>query len=190
MAFQTFQPLIGDGNIVEAKVKWFNAGKGFGFVGLEDGSEAFLHISAVQAAGLAAPGEGATVRCEIGQGKKGPQVTRVIEIAAVARQQSAASNTHTQYISQERPAGTIDVDGAVKWFSVERGYGFVTPDDGGDPVFVGRDYVQRAGLQSLLAEQRVSMSVATTPKGREVRRIQVLETVEAPAALEAEPSAS
>src|SRR5215204_4886770 len=48
-------PVAGSGPETEAKVKWFNAEKGFGFVELTDGSgEAFLHISAVERAGHSA----------------------------------------------------------------------------------------------------------------------------------------
>ncbi len=174
MAYQSFQPLIGDGNVVDAKVKWFNTTKGFGFVALPDGSEAFLHMSALQSAGLAAPGEGVTIKCEVGAGKKGPQVTRVVELVGNGGAPTAAPRQHVEQ-NQPAPAGTIDVEGSVKWFSVERGYGFVTMDDGGDDVFVQADYVRRAGLQSLDTDQRVIVSVTTTAKGREARRIQLLD---------------
>jgi CspA family cold shock protein len=179
MAYQSFQPLIGDGNVVEAKVKWFNTTKGFGFVALPDGSEAFLHMSALQSAGIAAPGEGATIKCEVGAGKKGPQVTRVVELVGSGGSAPAPSGNQGPRVHADQnlppPAGTIDVEGSVKWFSVERGYGFVTMDDGGDDVFVQGDYVRRAGLQSLDTDQRVLVSVTTTAKGREARRIQLLD---------------
>ena len=72
MAFQQ-----GGGQQAKGVVKWFNTTKGFGFVALEDnGGEVFLHMSALEAAGLPAPAEGAAITCEIGAGKKGPQVTR------------------------------------------------------------------------------------------------------------------
>jgi cold shock protein len=177
MAYQSFQPLIGDGNVVEAKVKWFNTTKGFGFVALPDGSEAFLHMSALQSAGIAAPGEGATLKCEVGAGKKGPQVTRVVELVGSSSSGGGSAPAPRQQAEQNQPApaGTIDVEGTVKWFSTERGYGFVTMDDGGDDVFVQADYVRRAGLQSLDTDQRVVVSVTTTAKGREARRIQLLD---------------
>src|SRR3984957_10730659 len=67
----------------QAKVKWFNGEKGFGFVELTDGSgEAFLHISVVEAAGHTALEPGTTLTVRVGQGAKGPQITEVRRGAA------------------------------------------------------------------------------------------------------------
>ena len=53
-------------------VKWFNPQKGFGFIAPEDGSDdAFVHISAVEAAGLATLEEGQQIEFEIAEGRNG-----------------------------------------------------------------------------------------------------------------------
>ena len=53
-------------------VKWFNAAKGFGFIQPEDGSkDAFVHISAVESAGLVSLNEGQKVSYELQPGQKG-----------------------------------------------------------------------------------------------------------------------
>ena len=53
-------------------VKWFNAAKGFGFIQPEDGSkDAFVHISAVESAGLGSLNEGQKVSYELQPGKNG-----------------------------------------------------------------------------------------------------------------------
>ncbi len=53
-------------------VKWFNAAKGFGFIEPEDGSkDAFVHISAVERAGLSSLGEGQKVSYELQPGQQG-----------------------------------------------------------------------------------------------------------------------
>src|SRR5258707_10845335 len=70
-----------EGPVVEATVKWFNPEKGFGFVALADGSgDAFLHVGVLQASGHDAVAPGATLQVQVGQGPKGPQITRVAEI--------------------------------------------------------------------------------------------------------------
>src|SRR5208337_1031767 len=52
---------------VTATVKWFNASKGFGFVAPSDGTpDAFLHISALERAGMTQVNEGATIVCDLG----------------------------------------------------------------------------------------------------------------------------
>lgn len=63
---------------VTARVKWFDAAKGFGFVTPDDGSpDVFLHASALKTLGRDALPEGATVECDIGSGAKGPQVALI-----------------------------------------------------------------------------------------------------------------
>ena len=65
----------------EAKVKWFNPDKGFGFVEMTDGSgEAFLHIRQVEAAGHTALESGTTLMIKVGAGQKGPQVQEIVSV--------------------------------------------------------------------------------------------------------------
>ena len=68
------------GSAVDSVVKWFNAEKGFGFVAVDGGSEAFLHIRQLQTAGHTSVPEGARLKVLIGQGQKGLEVTEVIEV--------------------------------------------------------------------------------------------------------------
>jgi cold shock CspA family protein len=63
----------------EAIVKWFNAEKGFGFVAVVGGPEAFMHIWVLEAGHSGVP-EGARVKVRIGHGLKGPQVSELIEV--------------------------------------------------------------------------------------------------------------
>jgi CspA family cold shock protein len=51
--------------------------------------------------------------------------------------------------------------GTVKWFNATKGYGFITPDEGGKDVFVHVTAVQAAGLKGLQDGQRVSYELAT-----------------------------
>lgn len=49
--------------------------------------------------------------------------------------------------------------GIVKWFNIEKGYGFIVPDDGGSDVFVHIRALQKVGIQQLIQGQRVSYEV-------------------------------
>ncbi len=55
--------------------------------------------------------------------------------------------------------------GAVKWFNAAKGYGFITPDEGGKDVFVHITAVKAAGLQTLNDGQKVSFDL-TTERGK------------------------
>jgi CspA family cold shock protein len=169
----------GDGVPIRATVKWFNTAKGFGFVTPADGSpEAFLHLSALKQAGFESVGEGAGMLVEIGQSPKGRQVLRVLEVdnsmarapAPRPRMGGGGGGPGAAPVSLE---GAVDVDGVVKWFSSLKGYGFVSPNDGGKDVFVHITILRNAGLDSLMPGQNVRMKVVTARKGPEAVQVQL-----------------
>ena len=61
------------------KVKWFSAEKGYGFIEREDGSDVFVHYSAIQDEGFKSLTEGQNVEFEIVDGKRGPQAANVVK---------------------------------------------------------------------------------------------------------------
>jgi len=66
---------------VQGRVKWFNNTKGYGFIGRDDGSDVFVHYSAIAADGFRTLNEGDLVEFEIVQGQKGPQAANVTKVA-------------------------------------------------------------------------------------------------------------
>ncbi|PLT33705.1 MULTISPECIES: cold-shock protein [Bacillaceae] len=63
--------------MVQGKVKWFNAEKGFGFIEVEGQDDVFVHFSAIQGDGFKTLEEGQEVTFEIEQGARGPQAANV-----------------------------------------------------------------------------------------------------------------
>lgn len=182
------------GRRVEAKVKWFNAAKGFGFVTLTDGSpDAFLPMAILRRAGYDDIREGASVTCEVGAGAKGPLVVNVLNVDnSTAVASSGGGGGYGQrdrdygggggggrggyrqdsYRQDTAPRGPAQsVEGAVKWFEPDKGYGFISPDGGGKDIFVHITALRRSGVQTLGPGQRVRVDVVDGRKGLEADRV-------------------
>lgn len=64
--------------------------------------------------------------------------------------------------------------GTVKWFNDSKGYGFITPDAGGEDLFAHFQDIQGTGFKSLAENQRVSFERGTGPKGVKASNIRPL----------------
>lgn len=61
-------------------------------------------------------------------------------------------------------------NGTVKWFNAEKGYGFISNDEGGDDIFVHFSAIQSEGFKTLKEGQKVTFDVEADPKNSEKMR--------------------
>lgn len=173
------------GSAVEARVKWFNPDKGFGFVELTDGAgEAFLHIRQVEAAGYPTLDPGTTLMVNVGAGQKGSQVNEILSVdASTAAPETPRRNVQgragqfggisrkTISRAEYNPPTT---PGVVKWFDPAKGYGFITVEGESKDLFVHISVLERAGLSTLAQGQAVRVAVVEGRKGHEVGAIEAV----------------
>src|SRR5579872_3039488 len=175
---QPMSPPPASGPSVDAVVKWFKADKGYGFVELANGQgDAFLHVNALHSSGFDSVPPGAKLRVQVGQGAKGAQVTRVMEVDTAGAAERAppqrsfggggGGDAPRPRRVPPDPSTAVPVAGKVKWFDDAKGFGFVASDDGGKDVFVHISILGPAGITHLAEGQPVNMRVVDTPKGRE-----------------------
>ncbi|MFZ0251563.1 MAG: cold-shock protein [Acidimicrobiales bacterium] len=65
-------------------------------------------------------------------------------------------------------------DGTVKWFSAEKGYGFIAPDDGTADVFAHFSAVEGSGYRELIEGQKVSFESEQGPKGLQAKNVRAI----------------
>jgi CspA family cold shock protein len=65
--------------------------------------------------------------------------------------------------------------GTVKWFNDSKGFGFITPDGGGEDLFAHFSAIQSQGFKTLAENQRVSFDITQGPKGKQASNIRPAE---------------
>ncbi|MBO22869.1 MAG: cold-shock protein [Rhodospirillaceae bacterium] len=159
------------GDRIAATVKWFNPIKGFGFVQPANGTgDAFIHVSVLEAAGQKDLQDGAELECEIEQGPRGPMVSVIHSITAGTEESAEAVDADAQVM-----------DGVVKFFDANKGYGFVVPDGEGQDVFMSGRVVAQSGLRALETDSRVRVTTRMGDKGPLAVTVELLQATEVPA---------
>ena len=148
-------------------VKWFNPTKGFGFIEPEDGgADIFVHISAVEQAGLSALHDGQKVQYEREADRTGKHSATQLEVLGGGEAPAPRAPRPPQGGGGFRPrddGGARETqgsgEGVVKWFNQTKGFGFIVPNDGGEDLFVHISAVEAAGLRGLEEGQAVGFDL-------------------------------
>ncbi len=185
---------------VKGKVKWFNGTKGFGFITMDNGGDAFCHASALQAAGHSEVPPGATIVCDLADSQRGLQVvavhsvdTSTAEAPARGPRRDSFGGGSDHFGGGDRfggggyggggfgggrqhdsgPAGPM-VEGKVKFFNDQKGFGFVMPDNGSGDIYLHASALRRSGVQAVEPDQRIRYSTRQGNKGVEVDRVEII----------------
>ncbi len=149
--------IVGTG---KGMVKFFNVQKGFGFIQQEGGGEdVFVHISAVERAGLEGLAEGQELQYNLVDrgGKVSAQDLQMVgDVIAVAAKPAAPQRE----LTGERAKGT------VKFFNAMKGFGFLVREDGQPDAFVHISAVERSGLTALNEGERYEFDLEVDRRGK------------------------
>jgi cold shock protein len=182
---QVFKDQFLDQSIIEERpldvfelggsIKWFDMGKGYGFIVPDNGgADVLLHVTVLRRDGFQFAPEGARIVCEVYQRPKGLQVFRVLsldESTAAHPSQLQPARTHVQVV----PTSGFEIV-VVKWFNRTRGFGFVTRGEGTEDIFIHMETLRRYGITDLKPGDGLLVRFGPGSKGLMAAEVRPLET--------------
>ena len=162
---------------ISATVIWYDPAKGYGFLKPPDDSpDIFCREPALAAVGLGALLAGATVDCETMQGNRGPEVSRIraVDFSTASPNPAAGNASRAERPGPAQAAAPVSgrrIRALVKWFTPDKGYGFLEPEDGSADVFCHVKDLQASGHETLPEGAAVTCEIVPGDKGPQVSRI-------------------
>jgi CspA family cold shock protein len=154
-----------DRKAVQGRVKWFDAGKGFGFIVVDEGGpDILLHANVLRNYGQGSVAENSGILVVTHETPRGLQASEVLEITPPAPGDDAAASPSSNL--PDVPPDAPFRAARVKWFDKAKGFGFANVFGHPEDVFVHVEVLRRFGLSDLQAGEAVAMKVVDGPRGK------------------------
>lgn len=151
---------------VRGVVKWFDPGKGFGFIVADDGGpDILLHVNALRNFGQGSVSDRAGIVVTVQQTGRGLQAVEVLEIILPVDEGATGGEDPLAVFGPEVLSLPLE-PARVKWFDKGKGFGFANVFGRPEDVFVHMEVLRKSGFSELQAGEGVSLRITQGERGR------------------------
>ena len=159
-------------DVLDGRVKWFDASKGFGFIVADAGAQdILLHANVLRNFGQGSVADNARITVRVQRTQRGAQATEILSITAPSPDEERAPIEDLGDSDAETIAALPLEPARVKWFDKVKGFGFANSFGRPEDIFIHIEVLRRSGFADLSPGEAVCVRVIEGKRGRMAAQI-------------------